>query len=93
MKSDTPVASSTSEHARIILKNGPLIYPEMCVVPVVCLGAPFAWSLMSSVLSRAQGVVASSAADWTIAQATIPMQLAFGLLGHFVLSVFVSRLF
>merc|ERR1712106_148896 len=46
-----------------------------------CLGAPYGWSAVSSALSREQGVVASSASDWSLDLATYPMTIMIGGLG------------
>jgi len=47
----------------------------------VCLGAPYGWSAVSSALTREQGVVVSSAADWGLDLATYPMTIMIGGLG------------
>lgn len=33
----------------------------------MCLGTPWAWSIMAQVLARLDGFVASAASDWTLA--------------------------
>eukprot|EP00052_Salpingoeca_macrocollata_P026886 m.252260 g.252260 ORF g.252260 m.252260 type:complete len:678 (-) comp22659_c0_seq1:189-2222(-) len=47
----------------------------------LCIGAPYAWSVVGSTLVREQGVVASAAADWSLGEATIPLSLAFAMQG------------
>ena len=47
----------------------------------MCIGHPYAWSVMSSPLTRELGVVAASAADWSLAQATLPISLVFAAQG------------
>ncbi|KAG5186811.1 major facilitator transporter [Tribonema minus] len=47
----------------------------------MCIGTPWAWSVMSSTLSREFGVAGASAADWSITAATMPLSVAFALQG------------
>jgi len=47
----------------------------------MCIGHPYAWSVMSSPLTRELGVVASSSADWSLSEATLPISLVFALQG------------
>jgi len=46
-----------------------------------CIGAPYAWSLMTGPLTREYGFVTSSAADWTFEEATFPIMIIFFLQG------------
>ena len=39
-----------------------------------CIGSPYAWSAVSSVLTREHGFVVSAASDWTFAETTVPLQ-------------------
>merc|ERR1719458_1649980 len=41
----------------------------------VSLGAPYAWSAISSTLTREFGFVASSSADWALPACTYPMSI------------------
>ena len=47
----------------------------------LCIGAPWAWSALSGTLTREYGFVVSAADDWTLSEATIPMQIAFMMQG------------
>jgi hypothetical protein len=47
----------------------------------ICIGSPWAWSVMSAPLSREVGIVASSSMDWSLFETTIPMSLVFALQG------------
>lgn len=47
----------------------------------LCLGAPYAWSLMADLTTREIGFVASAASDWTLMQAALPLSLVFVLHG------------
>jgi len=46
-----------------------------------CIGAPYAWSLMTGPLTKEYGFVTSAAADWTFEQATWPLAIVFTLQG------------
>ncbi len=41
----------------------------------VCLGAPYAWSAISSAIAREYGFVASASADWMLDACTYPMSI------------------
>jgi len=43
----------------------------------LCLGAPYAWSLMADVATREIGLVAPAAADWTLMETAFPLSLIF----------------
>lgn len=43
----------------------------------LCLGAPFAWSLMADVATREIGLLAPAAADWTLMETAFPLSLVF----------------
>jgi len=43
----------------------------------MCLGAPYAWSLMADVCTREIGIVAPAAADWTLLETAFPLSLVF----------------
>jgi len=47
----------------------------------MCLGSPWAWSIMADVATREIGFVAPAAADWTLMQAAFPMSTVFLMLG------------
>eukprot|EP01041_Mallomonas_annulata_P011127 gene11128-23259_t len=47
----------------------------------MCIGSPYAWSLMGDVLTRDIGVVASAASDWTLAEAALPLSIIFLMQG------------
>ena len=46
-----------------------------------CIGSPYAWSAVSSVLTREHGFVVSAASDWTFAETTLPLSIVFMLQG------------
>eukprot|EP01031_Cornospumella_fuschlensis_P023146 gene23146-28130_t len=43
----------------------------------LCIGSPYAWSLMADELTRESGIVVSSAQDWTLMEAALPLSLVF----------------
>ena len=45
----------------------------------LCIGSPYAWSSMSGPITREFGFVCSSAADWTLGEATVPLSIVFAL--------------
>ncbi|CAB1098230.1 unnamed protein product [Ectocarpus sp. CCAP 1310/34] len=47
----------------------------------MCIGSPWAWSVMSGTISRELGIVSSAAGDWSMAEATMPMSIVFATLG------------
>jgi MFS family permease len=47
----------------------------------MCIGHPYAWSVMSGPLSRELGVVGAAAADWSLAETTLPISLVFAFQG------------
>jgi len=47
----------------------------------MCIGSPYAWSVMSGPCSRDLGFVASAADDWSFSEATMPMSIVFILQG------------
>jgi MFS family permease len=47
----------------------------------LCLGAPYAWSLMADLITKENGFVASAATDWTLMQSALPLSIVFVLHG------------
>jgi hypothetical protein len=47
----------------------------------VCLGMPFAWSMMAAPLLLHDGGVAPAASDWSMAAVSAPMPLVFLCMG------------
>ncbi len=47
----------------------------------VCIGSPWAWSVLSGPLSRNIGVVASSPSDWSMFECTLPLGIVFAFQG------------
>ena len=47
----------------------------------LCIGSPWAWSLMADVLTREHGFIAPAAADWTLGEAALPLSIIFVLQG------------
>jgi MFS family permease len=43
----------------------------------MCIGSPYAWSLVADVITREQGFVASTASDWTLMETALPLSLVF----------------
>ena len=43
----------------------------------MCIGSPYAWSMMADAITREYGFVAPSFADWTLMEAVIPLSLVF----------------
>lgn len=55
------------------------------LVPAVfthlCIGSPFAWSLMADLITRHHGFVASAASDWTLGESALPLSIILGIFG------------
>ncbi len=47
----------------------------------MCIGSPWAWSVMSGPLARNIGVVASSPNDWSMFECTLPLSIVFAFQG------------
>eukprot|EP01035_Chromulina_nebulosa_P027044 gene27044-35499_t len=47
----------------------------------MCIGSPWAWSIMADVVTREIGFVAPAAADWSLMQAAFPLSMVFLLQG------------
>ena len=47
----------------------------------MCIGAPWAWSVMAMVINKENGFVVQASTDWSLAQATFPISLIFMFLG------------
>lgn len=47
----------------------------------MCIGSPYAWSMMGDQITREMGFVASSSADWSLMQAALPLSIVFGFHG------------
>lgn len=51
------------------------------VVPAIaghmCIGSPYAWSLVADVITRENGFVASTGADWTLMETALPLSMVF----------------
>lgn len=52
----------------------------------LCIGSPYAWSLMAEPLSRELGIVAASAGDWGLGATVGVLSVTFALQGKSVLS-------
>lgn len=47
----------------------------------MCIGSPWAWSIMGDIITKEVGFVAPVAADWTLAQSCLPLSIVFVFLG------------
>ncbi|CAM9843371.1 unnamed protein product, partial [Phaeothamnion confervicola] len=47
----------------------------------MCIGSPYGWSVMSGTISQELGFLTTAAADWSIAECTLPIQLVFAFQG------------
>lgn len=47
------------------------------VMSHLCIGSPYAWSLMADIITRENGFVAAAASDWTLMQAALPLSIVF----------------
>ena len=47
------------------------------VLTHMCIGSPYAWSLMADVITRQEGFFAAASSDWTLGEAAFPMSLVF----------------
>lgn len=43
----------------------------------ICIGSPYAWSMMADLLTREVGFVLPAAADWSLMQAALPLSIVF----------------
>lgn len=59
----------------------------LMVVPAfvthMCLGAPYAWSIVADQITREIGVVAPAMADWSLMETAFPMSMLFVVQGLF----------
>lgn len=56
-----------------------MILPAM--MAHMCIGSPYAWSVMGDQLTRQNGFVASAASDWSLMQAALPLSIVFACHG------------
>lgn len=54
-----------------------MIIPAVCTH--ICLGSPFAWSIMVDAITKDHGFVTAAASDWTLSQAAFPMSIVLGM--------------
>lgn len=47
----------------------------------MCIGSPYAWSLMADTITREYGFVTSASEDWSMMEATLPLSIVFLLHG------------
>lgn len=47
----------------------------------ICIGSPYAWSLMADIITREYGFVTSAAADWTLMQSSMALSIVFAFHG------------
>lgn len=47
----------------------------------MCIGSPWAWSIMGDIITKEVGFVAPVAADWSLAQSCLPLSIVFVVLG------------
>jgi MFS family permease len=47
----------------------------------MCIGSPWAWSIMADVITRENGFVTSAASDWTLMESAFPLSIVFLVLG------------
>ncbi|CAM9460649.1 unnamed protein product, partial [Discosporangium mesarthrocarpum] len=47
----------------------------------MCIGTPYAWSVISGTINYELGFVSSAAGDWSMAEATFPLSIVFALQG------------
>lgn len=47
----------------------------------LCIGSPWAWSVMSGPVSQELGFVSPAAGDWSFSEVTLPMSIVFALQG------------
>lgn len=43
----------------------------------MCIGSPYAWSIMSDMVTKEYGFVTSAAADWSLMQTALPLSIVF----------------
>jgi hypothetical protein len=76
--------------SRLLSREASVASPEFTnrwamVVPAfvthMCIGSPWAWSVLSGTLSREIGVAGAAAADWSMAEATLPLSIVFAMQG------------
>ena len=47
----------------------------------MCIGTPWAWSIMADAVTREYGFVTSAAADWSLMEAAMPLSIVFLMMG------------
>ena len=47
----------------------------------MCIGSPYAWSLMADVITRQDGFVVAASSDWSLGEAAFPLSLVFAFQG------------
>ena len=67
-----PIDPSSSEGKRLRWR-----YVLPAFATHACIGSPYGWSAVSSVLTREHGFVVSAASDWTFAETTMPLSIVF----------------
>ena len=71
--------------SRVVAKPGEVTNRWRMAIPAfaahLCIGSPYAWSAMSAPLAREFGFVCSSASDWSMSEATMPLSIVFALQG------------
>jgi MFS family permease len=47
----------------------------------MCIGSPYAWSLMADAITREYGFVAPTSADWALSETAFPISIIFMMMG------------
>ncbi|CAM9425047.1 unnamed protein product [Hapterophycus canaliculatus] len=89
-KKDEPKAEAQGYFSKLMSKESCVASPDFTnrwamVAPAflthMCIGSPWAWSVVSGTISNEMGIVSSAAGDWSMAEATLPMSIVFATLG------------
>ncbi|CAN0231456.1 unnamed protein product [Pylaiella littoralis] len=89
-KSQEPKPGAVGFLSRVMGKESCVASPDFTnrwamVAPAflthMCIGSPWAWSVISGTISKEMGIVSSAAGDWTMTEATMPMSIVFAMLG------------
>ncbi|CAM9966413.1 unnamed protein product [Scytosiphon promiscuus] len=89
-KKDEPKPAAQGYFSKLMSKESCVASPDFTnrwamVAPAflthMCIGSPWAWSVVSGTISNELGIVSSAAGDWSMAEATLPMSIVFATLG------------
>jgi hypothetical protein len=72
---DNFIGYDTNEASQAFTSRWLMVLPAFATH--MCIGSPWAWSIMADALTRQVGFVAPAAADWTLLEAAFPLSIVF----------------